>query len=391
MAERDNKGIEELRGQKPRKRGGQHANRRPAGGNESQAKGRLDTPNLPAVTLPLGESGGGGQSGGARRGGSPSPSAGQQSRRPSHAPQRQAGGGQQQPEGGASQDSQPEGEAPGQNLPDTQRNRQPQRKDNQNRQDQQKQQREPANKTEKGLQREGKGSPTGKAGAREAKATEAKAGAGRLAGGAAKSGSTAARGAATAAKGVGGAVRGIAAAAATVEVWGPALLVVLAAILIFVIAMAIINPGVAGGNTKKGLPAAVDGGAVSCEKPSGTPKEIVDEQVLPIAHKIAFKEITAKTVKEANDRHGPTVNGGRSDHQGPPERAWAADISNGGSPTPEMDKLAKDLSECFGITWKGSGMASGTKNGYNFQLIYRCNPCGGNHMNHVHIGVSKGG
>jgi hypothetical protein len=81
-----------------------------------------------------------------------------------------------------------------------------------------------------------------------------------------------------------------------------------------------------------------------------------------------------------------TVTGGRSDHQGPPTVAWAADISNGGSPTPEMDRLARRLAQRFGIDWRGSGLVNAAHSGYRFQLIYRTY-VGGNHFNHVHFGV----
>lgn len=126
----------------------------------------------------------------------------------------------------------------------------------------------------------------------------------------------------------------------------------------------------------------------TCDKLSGTPREIINQTVLPIAHQIAFKDITPETVDAANAAHGPTTDGGRSDHQGPPDVAWAADISNGGSPTPEMDRLAKELAKCFGLKWSGSGAVTGNKDGYRAQMIYRSN-VGGNHYNHVHIGIRK--
>jgi hypothetical protein len=88
----------------------------------------------------------------------------------------------------------------------------------------------------------------------------------------------------------------------------------------------------------------------------------------------------------ANAAHGPTNTGNRSDHQGPGNVAWAADISNGGSPTPEMDKLARSLAQRFGIPWSGAGLVNATHGGYRYQLIYRTME-GGNHFNHVHFGV----
>lgn len=137
--------------------------------------------------------------------------------------------------------------------------------------------------------------------------------------------------------------------------------------------------------------------AASCEQLNGTPKDIIDNVVLPIANDLGFDD-TPESVDAANAAHGPTVTGGRSDHQGPPDQAWAADISNGTSPTPEMDELAKTLAGCFELPpehWEGDlegrdnqCNSISVRDGYRFQLIYRTN-CGGNHYNHVHIGVRK--
>lgn len=118
-----------------------------------------------------------------------------------------------------------------------------------------------------------------------------------------------------------------------------------------------------------------------------TPKQIIDEIVIPMARRHGIN-VTVESVTAANHRHGKTKGGGRSDHQGPPTFAWAADMSNGGRPTPQMDALAKELSETFGIKWDGSGIASHNAAGFRFQLIYRINTKqAGNHFNHVHFGV----
>ena len=66
--------------------------------------------------------------------------------------------------------------------------------------------------------------------------------------------------------------------------------------------------------------------------------------------------------------------------------ALAADMSNGGSPTPEMDKLARRLAQRFDIPRSGSGLVNATHGGYRYQLIYRAME-GGNHFNDVHFGV----
>jgi peptidoglycan hydrolase-like protein with peptidoglycan-binding domain len=117
----------------------------------------------------------------------------------------------------------------------------------------------------------------------------------------------------------------------------------------------------------------------------GTPKHIIDQIVLPIAQQSGVHRTPAEN-DAANARHGPTNTGGRSDHQGPPTVAWAADMSNGSSPTPQMDALARSLAKRFDIPWSGAGLVNATHGGYRYQLIYRTN-LGGNHFNHVHFGV----
>ncbi len=117
----------------------------------------------------------------------------------------------------------------------------------------------------------------------------------------------------------------------------------------------------------------------------GAPKHIIDAIVLPIAWQCGINRTVAMN-DAGNAAHGTTNTGNRSDHQGPPNVAWAADISNGGSPTPEMDKLARSLAQRFGIPWSGSGLVNATIGGYRYQLIYRTMQ-GGNHFNHVHFGV----
>lgn len=119
-----------------------------------------------------------------------------------------------------------------------------------------------------------------------------------------------------------------------------------------------------------------------------TPKQIIDQIVLPMARANGI----ARTVAEndaANAAHGPTQSGGRSDHQGPPDVAWATDMSNGWV-TPQEDALAAALAQRFGIPWSGSGLMSATHDGYRFQLIYRTFE-GGDHFNHVHFGCRRAG
>jgi len=120
----------------------------------------------------------------------------------------------------------------------------------------------------------------------------------------------------------------------------------------------------------------------------GTPRQIINQIVIPIAREEGIS-ITIDSNDAANARHGPTVSGGQSDHQGPPDEAWAADMSNGSSPTPQMDALFKRLARRFDISIDPSGgLFNATHDGYRFQIIYRTNE-GGNHWNHVHLGVRK--
>jgi len=120
---------------------------------------------------------------------------------------------------------------------------------------------------------------------------------------------------------------------------------------------------------------------------AGSPKEIIDSVVAPLARSNGIN-VTAASVAAANGRHGPTVSGTRSDHQGPPEQAWAADMSNGSSPTPQMDATARAIARRFDIPWSGVGAVSRTAGGYRFQMIYRSS-VGGNHFKHVHFGIKR--
>jgi 3D (Asp-Asp-Asp) domain-containing protein len=121
---------------------------------------------------------------------------------------------------------------------------------------------------------------------------------------------------------------------------------------------------------------------------SGTPEQIVNRVVL-YAHDHGFPTVTPASVRAANDTHSIlTTSSNVSDHKGPPDVAWAADISNGHSPTPEEDQLARTLATTFQLTWPGAGLVSGGTAEYRIQLIYRT--CGGgDHFTHVHLGVKR--
>jgi len=122
---------------------------------------------------------------------------------------------------------------------------------------------------------------------------------------------------------------------------------------------------------------------------SGTPEQIIN-RVVAYAHDNGFSNVTPASVAAANAAHSVnTTSGSLSDHKGPPDRAWAADFSNGGSPTREMDALAAAIAGAFEIRWQGSGLVSAGNANYRIQLIYRT--CGGgDHWNHVHMGIARG-
>jgi hypothetical protein len=135
-------------------------------------------------------------------------------------------------------------------------------------------------------------------------------------------------------------------------------------------------------------------------KLSGTPKAIIDRYVIPLARKHEMRTgNTVAKVEAANGAHSQmTTTGNVSHHKGPPSRAWAADMSNGTSPTRQMDALANDIAAMFGLKRldmstsgaRGSTqMSEGTRDGYRMQLIYR-STTGGNHDNHVHFGLARG-
>jgi 3D (Asp-Asp-Asp) domain-containing protein/lysophospholipase L1-like esterase len=118
---------------------------------------------------------------------------------------------------------------------------------------------------------------------------------------------------------------------------------------------------------------------------AGTPEQIVNRVVL-YAHEHGFPAVTPASVRAANDAHSALTSAGfPSDHKGPPDHAWAADISNASSPTPQMDALAATIATAFHIPWEGSGLVNHTAGGYRMQLIYRA----AGHFDHVHFGVKR--
>jgi hypothetical protein len=136
------------------------------------------------------------------------------------------------------------------------------------------------------------------------------------------------------------------------------------------------------------------GGSLRDVSASDSPQGIIDEMVLPIgrkwgAHTSAGLKLTSDNVAAANAVHGPTSRGTQSDHQGPPNQAWAVDMGVGTSqPTPALDGLADELARVFGFHVHHShvynfGTDDVTKDGLRYQLGFRVE----GHFNHVHFGV----
>jgi hypothetical protein len=97
-----------------------------------------------------------------------------------------------------------------------------------------------------------------------------------------------------------------------------------------------------------------------------------------------------KAVSEKRSRMN-TSTGGVSDHWDKNTNSYAYDLSNGSQPTPQMDQSAAQIAAQLGVKWNG-GPLEITKvvNGYRVQVLYRTNT-GGNHFDHIHVGVRRVG
>jgi len=87
-----------------------------------------------------------------------------------------------------------------------------------------------------------------------------------------------------------------------------------------------------------------------------------------------------------------TKSGGTSDHWSGNTNAYAHDIGWGSSqPTSASDAYASRIVAALGgpANWGATGgNFKGSRDGYNYQVIYRSN-VGGNHFNHIHFGARK--
>ena len=93
--------------------------------------------------------------------------------------------------------------------------------------------------------------------------------------------------------------------------------------------------------------------------------------------------LTVTSTKRANGNSG-------SDHHVSQARSFACDLSNGSSPTPQMDATALAIAAALGHPEFRSGVLNVTSGAVRAQLIWRTD-VGGNHFNHVHFGVRVNG
>lgn len=97
-----------------------------------------------------------------------------------------------------------------------------------------------------------------------------------------------------------------------------------------------------------------------------------------------------KVMSEKRDRRD-TTSGNRSDHWTGSRDSFAYDLSNGNKPTEEMDNTARAIAARLGFKWNGGELnRTVVVNGYRIQVLYRTN-VGGNHFNHIHVGVRRVG
>lgn len=102
----------------------------------------------------------------------------------------------------------------------------------------------------------------------------------------------------------------------------------------------------------------------------------------------AMKIATARGLTVTSTKRGSGSSG--SDHHNSQSRSFAADLSNGSSPTPQMDATALALAKALGHPEFREGVLNVTHGTARAQLLWRTN-VGGNHFNHVHFGVRISG
>lgn len=135
-----------------------------------------------------------------------------------------------------------------------------------------------------------------------------------------------------------------------------------------------------------GTPSASTGSSSSKPmlRPSGTEwggsKSIAD-RLANVA--IAAGELDVTSTKRDTKA---TASGGVSDHWVGSTNAYAYDLAG---TVAAMDRAARALMAVLGVSWDGGEIVANVRAfGYRVQVLYRTN-VGGNHYDHIHIGVRK--
>lgn len=114
--------------------------------------------------------------------------------------------------------------------------------------------------------------------------------------------------------------------------------------------------------------------------------------------RIGGENLTVTSTKRHNNN---PYSGRGSDHDYRNTTAYANDISDGYQPTPGMDRAAYKIMRALGFSNYRQGQSINVNSGvktikvdgkyYRVQVIYRGSgpSFGGNHLNHIHIGVRK--
>lgn len=102
----------------------------------------------------------------------------------------------------------------------------------------------------------------------------------------------------------------------------------------------------------------------------------------------AMKIATARGLTVTSTKR--SSGGSGSDHHLSQKRSFAADLSNGSSPTPQMDATCAAIARALGRPNFRAGVLNVTHGSVRVQMLYRTD-VGGNHFNHVHFGVRIAG
>ena len=106
----------------------------------------------------------------------------------------------------------------------------------------------------------------------------------------------------------------------------------------------------------------------------------------PVRRAIEIAVANGLTVTSTKRTSGSTG----SDHHVSQTHSFACDLSNGSSPTPQMDATAKAIATALGNPEFHAGVLNVMSGPLRAQLIWRTD-VGGNHFNHVHFGVRVSG